>query len=152
MVTGNTYIYISHRIHVWYIYIYTNIWVYIYIYSIYFTGRSSWPNGQHMRYFFRNAHFTSFHDILFYSAVMFSFAQTFWSLMILMPWCQGIVMAKKREERRWRFGNQSRQCEDMRSCEANAVPVGSMYAIYGYIYIHIYGNIYHQYTPNISKC
>ena len=26
------------------------------------------------------------------------------------------------------------------------VPIGSMYAIY------IYGNIYHQYTPNVSIC
>ena len=57
--------------------------------------------------------------------------------MILMALVSGYRHGQKKRGAQWRFGNQSQQCEDMRSCEANAVPIGSMYAIYGNIYINI---------------
>ena len=52
------------------------------------------------------------------------FIQTFWSFMILMALVSGYRHGQKKRGAQWRFGNQSH----------NAVPIGSMYAIYGYIW------------------
>ena len=49
------------------------------------------------------------------------------------------TLAKKRED----MGQ-----EDARRKNDESSPIGSMYAIY--IYIYKYGNICHQYTPNVS--